>query len=334
MSAGPVAVVGAGTMGHGIAYAVALAGFEVRLTDSRAEAIPAAIRKIGDLLQGGVERGKLSQADLSAVATRLRPYHPVPARGADGRWRKADAPVVCGPPPGSPAGYPRWTKRRLRSVGARVPAVTWRYVDDAPVHDPVGQAARRVELSSLIAAPTWCGLHRFSASLLEALEVYDAVGRTPLYEAVELGCVEAARDLVVLGSDVGRRLNTWWAAAHRPLTPWAAALVCSDPARMLYRLTASDTCYGLDLQPDVVRLVLEPLTGYGTAHPMATVKTRSREPAEPESPSWCAREVLRVLATLCRRRVFYYYGHAPAGPGLPHSVALELPFVPSVSDGR
>jgi len=72
MSAGPVAVVGAGTMGHGIAYAVALAGFEVRLTDSRAEAIPVAIRKIGDLLQGGVQRGKLSQADLSAVAARLR----------------------------------------------------------------------------------------------------------------------------------------------------------------------------------------------------------------------------------------------------------------------
>ncbi len=49
MSAGTVAVVGAGTMGHG------------------------AIRKIGDLLQGGVQRGKLSQADLTAVAARLRP---------------------------------------------------------------------------------------------------------------------------------------------------------------------------------------------------------------------------------------------------------------------
>ena len=73
MSAGPVAVVGAGTMGHGIAYAAALAGFEVRLTDSRAEAIPPAVRKIGDLLQGGVKRGKLSEADLSAVAARLRP---------------------------------------------------------------------------------------------------------------------------------------------------------------------------------------------------------------------------------------------------------------------
>jgi len=73
MSAGPVAVVGAGTMGHGIAYAVALAGFDVRLTDNRSDAIPLAIRRIGDLLQGGVKRGKLNEADLSAVAARLRP---------------------------------------------------------------------------------------------------------------------------------------------------------------------------------------------------------------------------------------------------------------------
>jgi len=73
VSAGTVAVVGAGTMGHGVAYAAAVAGFEVRLTDSRTEAIPQAIRKIGDLLQGGVQRGKLSQADLTAVAARLRP---------------------------------------------------------------------------------------------------------------------------------------------------------------------------------------------------------------------------------------------------------------------
>ena len=85
MSAGPVAVVGAGTMGHGIAYAAALAGFEVRLTDSRADAIPLAIRKIGDLLQGGVQRGKLSQADLSTVAARLRsaPDLPAAVRDAD-----------------------------------------------------------------------------------------------------------------------------------------------------------------------------------------------------------------------------------------------------------
>jgi 3-hydroxybutyryl-CoA dehydrogenase len=67
-----VAVVGAGTMGHGIAYVAALAGHGVALTDSRAEALPAAIRRIGDLLAAGVKRGKLSDADLAAVAGRLR----------------------------------------------------------------------------------------------------------------------------------------------------------------------------------------------------------------------------------------------------------------------
>jgi len=72
MSRGQVAVVGAGTMGHGIAYAAAVAGFDVSLTDSRPDALPAAIRRIGDLLTGGVQRGKLAEADLAAVAARLR----------------------------------------------------------------------------------------------------------------------------------------------------------------------------------------------------------------------------------------------------------------------
>jgi len=72
MSDDRVAVVGAGTMGHGIAYVAALAGFTVALTDSRGDALPAAIRRIGDLLQGGVQRGKLSEAALSVVAARLR----------------------------------------------------------------------------------------------------------------------------------------------------------------------------------------------------------------------------------------------------------------------
>ncbi len=67
-----VAVVGAGTMGHGIAYAATLAGCTVALTDSRPEALPTAIRRIGDLLTGGVKRGKLGEADVAAAATRLR----------------------------------------------------------------------------------------------------------------------------------------------------------------------------------------------------------------------------------------------------------------------
>ncbi len=75
MTTGRVTVVGAGTMGHGIAYAAALAGFEVCLTDSRAEALPLALGRLNDLLAVAVKRGKLSEADRSAAAGRLRGEH-------------------------------------------------------------------------------------------------------------------------------------------------------------------------------------------------------------------------------------------------------------------
>jgi len=67
-----VAVIGAGTMGHGIAYAAALAGCAVRLTDDRAAALPQAKAKIEDLLAGGLKRGKLTESDAAAVRQRLQ----------------------------------------------------------------------------------------------------------------------------------------------------------------------------------------------------------------------------------------------------------------------
>ena len=70
-----VAVVGAGTMGAGIAYAVALAGFEVCLTDSRAEVLPLALGRLNDLLAVAVKRGKLMAEDHAAAAGRLRAEH-------------------------------------------------------------------------------------------------------------------------------------------------------------------------------------------------------------------------------------------------------------------
>lgn len=68
-----VAVIGAGTMGHGIAYVAALAGCDVRLTDARADTLPRALEQIAGLLAGGVKRGKLTVADSAAVRGRLRP---------------------------------------------------------------------------------------------------------------------------------------------------------------------------------------------------------------------------------------------------------------------
>ncbi len=67
-----VAVVGAGTMGHGIAYVAALAGCEVALTDNRVAALPAARERIDALLAGGVARGRLTATESSAVAARVR----------------------------------------------------------------------------------------------------------------------------------------------------------------------------------------------------------------------------------------------------------------------
>src|SRR2546422_610833 len=71
MSVGRVAVVGAGTMGAGIAYVAALAGFEVCLTDSRPDVLPLALGRLSDLLAVATRRGKLAEPDRAAAAGRL-----------------------------------------------------------------------------------------------------------------------------------------------------------------------------------------------------------------------------------------------------------------------
>ncbi|HET7586261.1 MAG TPA: 3-hydroxyacyl-CoA dehydrogenase family protein [Gemmatimonadaceae bacterium] len=80
-----VAVVGAGTMGHGIAYVAALSGYSVALTDAQQEALPRAEARIAQLFARGVERGKVTTADRDAAMARLRvsPSMPDAARDAD-----------------------------------------------------------------------------------------------------------------------------------------------------------------------------------------------------------------------------------------------------------
>jgi len=67
-----VAVVGAGTMGHGIAYVVAAAGCSVCLTDARADALPQARERIEALLTGGLTRGKLTADDQAGIRARVQ----------------------------------------------------------------------------------------------------------------------------------------------------------------------------------------------------------------------------------------------------------------------
>jgi 3-hydroxybutyryl-CoA dehydrogenase len=56
-----VAVVGAGTMGHGIAQVAATAGYQTCITDTQTTALDSAVERIGQNLEGGVERGKISR---------------------------------------------------------------------------------------------------------------------------------------------------------------------------------------------------------------------------------------------------------------------------------
>ena len=65
-------VVGAGTMGRGIAHVAALAGFDVSVSDKDAAAVQKALATIRADMKKGVEKGKLAQADMDAALGRLR----------------------------------------------------------------------------------------------------------------------------------------------------------------------------------------------------------------------------------------------------------------------
>ena len=66
-----VAVLGAGTMGHGIAQVTAMAGYDVRLHDPQPLALEKALARISENLARGVERGKVSADDAEAARRRL-----------------------------------------------------------------------------------------------------------------------------------------------------------------------------------------------------------------------------------------------------------------------
>src|SRR5262245_5308369 len=67
-----VAVLGAGTMGHGIAQVAALAGWDVALFDLRDELVARGLERIGESLEQGVARAKVTPADRDAARARLR----------------------------------------------------------------------------------------------------------------------------------------------------------------------------------------------------------------------------------------------------------------------
>lgn len=66
-----IGVVGAGTMGHGIAHVCALAGHTVQLTDHSADVLARGLATIAKNLAVGVEKGKLSREAADAAIGRV-----------------------------------------------------------------------------------------------------------------------------------------------------------------------------------------------------------------------------------------------------------------------
>lgn len=67
-----ICVLGAGTMGHGIAQVCAQSGYEVNLQDIKDELVEAGISKIRKFLSSSVERQKMTQAEANAVSGRIK----------------------------------------------------------------------------------------------------------------------------------------------------------------------------------------------------------------------------------------------------------------------
>jgi 3-hydroxybutyryl-CoA dehydrogenase len=69
----PVGVIGAGTMGSGIAQVAAVAGHLVKIFDTQTSAITRAIETVKASLRRGVARGTVSEEDASATVNRIVP---------------------------------------------------------------------------------------------------------------------------------------------------------------------------------------------------------------------------------------------------------------------
>jgi len=67
-----IAVLGAGTMGHGIAHAAIAAGYDTRLFDVSPDALEKARAAIDTIVRNGVGLGKTTAADGEAMLRRLQ----------------------------------------------------------------------------------------------------------------------------------------------------------------------------------------------------------------------------------------------------------------------
>jgi 3-hydroxybutyryl-CoA dehydrogenase len=73
-----IAVLGAGTMGHGIAHAAMAGGFETRIYDLSPAALDKAVAAIEGIVAKGIELGKVAAQEGAAIRSRLETFTALP----------------------------------------------------------------------------------------------------------------------------------------------------------------------------------------------------------------------------------------------------------------
>ncbi len=69
-----IAVIGSGTMGHGIAHVASLGGFDVALYDVSEEQLEKAVEKVKQNIKKGVEKGKVEQDKAEQAIERIKTF--------------------------------------------------------------------------------------------------------------------------------------------------------------------------------------------------------------------------------------------------------------------
>jgi 3-hydroxybutyryl-CoA dehydrogenase len=174
-----IAVLGAGTMGRGIAQVAALGGFETRLYDAFPEAAEAAVAKIGEALAKGATRGRWSEAEAEAASARIGAalkieeladcellIEAVPEDVGLKRRLFAEIAATCGP---EVVLASNTSSLRVAEIAAGVPNPE-RVVGMHFFNPPA-----LMELVEVVAAP-----ESSEAALAATTEVARAMGRTPI----------------------------------------------------------------------------------------------------------------------------------------------------------
>jgi len=168
-----IGVVGAGTMGHGIAHVAAQSGAHVHLYDAQAGAAHAAVAKISNNFDKGVELGKVLPAEREAALARITIFDDLtPA------WAQVDCVIEAVPE--------RLDLKReiFAAIDKRVPPHALLATNTSSL--PIGDLAK-----SLRDPSRFVGMHFFNpVHIMKLLEVVRHDGSAPAAVALAVALAE------------------------------------------------------------------------------------------------------------------------------------------------